>query len=36
VLPGGASLDDATLTSCGRYTIADFGSRTLPLGAPRS
>ena len=35
-LPGGATLDDAELIGCGRYTIADFGERTLPLGPQRS
>ncbi|MHC3000160.1 hypothetical protein OB08_13715 [Microbacterium sp. HJ5] len=35
-LPEGATLDDATLIDCGRYTIADFGERTLGLGPQRS
>ncbi|KAF2412996.1 hypothetical protein B1729_12175 [Microbacterium sp. B35-04] len=35
-LPGGASIQDAELISCGRYTIADFGSSTLRLGPQRS
>jgi len=35
-LPGGVSLADADLIPCGRYTIADFGSRALPLGPQRS
>ena len=35
-LPVGVTLGQATLVSCGRYTIADFGAMRLPLGAPRS
>ncbi|MFB7891906.1 hypothetical protein ACFC1I_06885 [Microbacterium sp. NPDC056044] len=35
-LPGGVTLGDADLISCGRYTIADFGTRTLPIGPLRS
>ena len=35
-LPDGASLDGAELIDCGRYTIADFGERTLTLGPQRS
>ena len=35
-LPGGATLDDADLVACGRYTIADFGERALPVGPQRS
>jgi len=35
-LPAGVTRDQATLVSCGRYTIADFGDVRLPLGAPRS
>lgn len=35
-LPGGVTLDDADLIDCGRYTIADFGERTLDLGPQRS
>lgn len=35
-LPAGASLEDAELIPCGRYTIADFGERSLPLGPQRS
>jgi len=34
VLPGGAVVADTV--ECGRYTILDFGSRVLPLGAPRN
>jgi len=26
----------ADTVECGRYTILDFGSRVLPLGAPRN
>jgi hypothetical protein len=36
VLPRGFSLDDAQTTGCGRYTIADFADRVLPLGPPRN
>ncbi|MFF2369705.1 hypothetical protein [Agromyces sp. NPDC058110] len=32
VLPEGVSLDDATTVDCGRYTIHDFGSTTIPVG----
>lgn len=35
-LPGGVAMADAGLVPCGRYTIADFGDRTLPLGPQRS
>ncbi|MFC8681793.1 hypothetical protein ACFT30_09745 [Microbacterium ureisolvens] len=35
-LPGDASVEDAELIACGRYTIADFGSQTLPIGPLRS
>jgi hypothetical protein len=35
-LPDGASIDDAELIDCGRYTIADFGDRALELGPERS
>ena len=35
-LPAGASMEDAELVPCGRYTIADFGERALPLGPQRS
>lgn len=35
-LPGGQTLGDADMVDCGRYTIADFGERTLPIGPPRS
>jgi hypothetical protein len=35
-LPDGVSVEDAEMTSCGRYTIADFGERHLPLGPQRS
>ncbi|MBD3941143.1 hypothetical protein IF188_05445 [Microbacterium sp. NEAU-LLC] len=35
-LPAGVSLSDAEMTACGRYTIADFGDRTLPIGPLRS
>lgn len=35
-LPDGATLSDAELTRCGRYTIADFGERVLRLGPERS
>ena len=35
-LPDGASIEDAELISCGRYTIADFGDRALRLGPQRS
>jgi hypothetical protein len=36
LLPGGVTMADAQLVSCGRYTIADFGGTELPLGIPRS
>ncbi|WP_127473655.1 hypothetical protein [Microbacterium sulfonylureivorans] len=35
-LPGGVTMADAELVDCGRYTIADFGDRGLPLGPQRS
>jgi hypothetical protein len=35
-LPDGASIQDAELISCGRYTIADFGDSALRLGPQRS
>ncbi|MEZ3161865.1 hypothetical protein AB1K54_15220 [Microbacterium sp. BWT-B31] len=36
-LPGGRTLDEAGLVSCGRYTIADFGAGgAVPLGPQRS
>lgn len=35
-LPDGATIEDAALIDCGRYTIADFGDRGLPLGPERS
>lgn len=35
-LPAGTSINDAELVPCGRYTIADFGERALPLGPQRS
>lgn len=35
-LPGDAAMEDAELIDCGRYTIADFGERALPLGPLRS
>jgi hypothetical protein len=35
-LPAGVSMSDAELIPCGRYTIADFGERTLPIGPLRS
>ncbi|MFE5408171.1 hypothetical protein [Microbacterium sp. NPDC056569] len=35
-LPGGASMAEAELVSCGRYTIADFGAERLPIGPLRS
>ncbi|GAA5200957.1 hypothetical protein [Microbacterium jejuense] len=35
-LPAGVSPSDAELTSCGRYTIADFGDLLLPIGPQRS
>lgn len=35
-LPAGLSMADAELIACGRYTIADFGRATLPLGPQRS
>lgn len=35
-LPAGTSMEDAELIPCGRYTIADFGERALPLGPQRS
>ncbi|KRB37351.1 hypothetical protein ASD93_13590 [Microbacterium sp. Root180] len=36
-LPGGVTeADAASLVDCGRYTIVDFGDRTLPLGPQRS
>lgn len=35
-LPGGITLEDASMIDCGRYTIADFGERTLELGPQRS
>ncbi|MFD4957943.1 hypothetical protein [Microbacterium sp. NPDC058389] len=35
-LPAGVSMADAELTSCGRYTIADFGDHPLPIGPLRS
>ena len=35
-LPDGTRLADAELIPCGRYTIADFGTRGLSLGPQRS
>lgn len=35
-LPAGVSPFDATRVACGRYTILDFGPRTLQLGNPRN
>ena len=35
-LPVGVSMADAELIPCGRYTIADFGDRPLPIGPLRS
>jgi len=35
-LPAGVSMAEAELTSCGRYTIADFGDHPLPIGPLRS
>lgn len=35
-LPGGVTEADASAVDCGRYTILDFGERTLPLGPQRS
>ncbi|WP_307785418.1 hypothetical protein [Microbacterium hibisci] len=35
-LPGGATIDDAELIPCGRYTIADFAPDSLPIGPLRS
>lgn len=34
-LPG-VRIEEADLVTCGRYTIADFGDRELPLGTPHS
>lgn len=35
-LPDGKTLNDATIITCGRYTIADFNDHPLQLGTPRS
>ncbi|WP_200826317.1 hypothetical protein [Microbacterium timonense] len=35
-LPAGVAMADADLVACGRYTIADFGERRLPIGPLRS
>ena len=35
-LPAGFSMADAELVDCGRYTVADFGERSLPLGPQHS
>lgn len=35
-LPGGMSMTDAATVACGRYTILDFGDRSLPIGPLRS
>jgi hypothetical protein len=32
MLPDDAQLSEATIVECGRYSIADFGTRMLPLG----
>ncbi|MBW9092598.1 hypothetical protein JNB62_02750 [Microbacterium jejuense] len=35
-LPAGVTMTDAATIDCGRYTIHDFGDRTLPIGPLRS